>query len=226
MSEQAAQGGTQNADGGTAAADTTVDSTTQTTTNPGIEHALKDVQKFKREALEAKQQLEELKRQSQAAEDAKLQEKNEFKTLYERTKAEKERLEEREKQIMGSLMMTRKMDAVKAAARKAGIMDTAEADLELLDLDGIETESTSRGNVNVLGAEEFVADLKSKRPHWFGGKVAPRINSGGAGAFDPTQTITPEQVVKAEQEGKRKGDMSEYHKVVQLYRSQKASGKK
>lgn len=225
MSEQAQAGG-QNAAGGTPAAAVVADPATDTNTNPGLEHALKDVQKFKRAAQEAQAQIDELKRQSQAAEDQKLQEKNEFKTLYERTKSEKEELQGKLENLGKSLVVTRKMESVKAAARKAGIMDSAESDLELLDLDGIEIETTSRGTINVLGADEYIAELKRKRPHWFGNKVAPKINSGGAGTVDPGQPITPDQVAQLEQEGRRKGDMSEYHKVYQLYKAQRTAGKK
>lgn len=225
MSEQA-QGGTQNAASGTPAAEQTVESTTTTTTTPGLEHALKDVQKFKKAAQDALTELETLRKQAKEAEDQKLQEKNEFKTLYERTKSENEDLQKQFKSLKGSLVITEKMNAVKSAARKAGIMDTAESDLELLDLDGVEIESTSLGRINVLGAEEYVAELKRKRPHWFGSKSAPKVNSGGAGTVTAGQTITPDQVVRAEQDGKKKGDMSEYHKVLQLYRAQKVAGKK
>ena len=221
MSEQA-QGGTQNADGGTVAAAQTVDSTTESQQQePGLQHALKDVQKFKKAAQDALSELAKLQKQIKESEEQKLQTEQQYKTLYERTKAEKEEVQNKYDSLGRSLLVDRKMSAVKIAAQKAGIIDSAIEDLELLDLDGIEVETTSTGKVNVLGADEYIASLKAKRPYWFGGKTVQKVNSGGGSTLETGQPITAAKIVELEREGKRKGDMTEYYKAYGLYQKQR-----
>lgn len=172
--------------------------------------ALEDMQKFKREALEAKTRIEEMQTQ-------KLREQGEWKTLAEREKELRQAAEQKASKLNDALYQSKKFDEVYKEATKAGLRPEAFSDIELVALDGIEVELTSTGRMLVHGAESFVQELKRKRPHWFSNSMPPKVNPGGNSSPPTSSAVTPEMIFKAEKEGNKAMAME----LTKLYVQQK-----
>jgi hypothetical protein len=176
-----------------------------------LQHALRDMHRFKEEAKKAKAELDAVK-------EAKLKEQNDWKALYDKRDQEAKEAAERETKLKNSFMGHQKYSAVKDAAIKAGIRDVS--DLSLMPLDDVQVETTSTGNINILGADLFVEKLKASRPHWFGSKT-PDVNTGTPGVTGGAKPLTMADVMKAENVAKSTGDYTKYEAVLKQWKSQK-----
>lgn len=115
---------------------------------------------------------------------------------------------------------------MKAAALQAGLRPEAIDDLEALELDLVDVESTSKGRLNVLGVDEQIKKLQKAKPHWFGGKTAPKLNAGnprvnGGGDDGDGAGITME-AVRALEKKARTGtvaDKQAYHDAMIRFRN-------
>lgn len=130
---------------------------------------------------EAARERDELRAKMQADEDARLAESNQYKTLYENERKRREEAELKEKKTKESFIHNVKMDAIKRAAIKEGIIDSALDDLEHFGTP-VEIEFTSLGNVNVIGVEEYISDLKQKKSYMFKSTNPPKVNNGSSSA--------------------------------------------
>ena len=117
------------------------------------------------------------------------------------------------------MVRDKKLSAVKALAVQMGLRKEAIADLEGLPLDDVAIETTSMGNVNVIGAETAVKNLKASRPHWFGQKAAS-VNSGTPEEVGSRQ-VTIKDVMAAEAKAKETGDYAPYQNTLRQYQNQK-----
>jgi hypothetical protein len=131
------------------------------------ERALNDLHKFKKQAKENEEKLKQF-------ELAKLKESENYKAISEIKDKELTEYKEKYETLSNHLVFNKKYDAVKTVAIKAGLLDVN--DLEGLDFSAIAIETTSTGNVNVLGVDSFVTNLKNKKPHWFDQKKT-KVNS-------------------------------------------------
>jgi hypothetical protein len=95
-------------------------------------------------------------------------------------------------------------------------------DIDLIDLDDVVVETTSTGKVNILGADSFAEKLKTLKPHWFEVKGTTVVNSNTPRVEGSAGPITVEQVLAAEKEGRKKGDLTQYRELYNQYRQQKA----
>ncbi len=155
-------------------------------------------------------------------ESKSLQEKNDFKGLYEREKAAREKAEAEAKSVKGWFTQTQRFNAVQTEALKAGLLPQAAKDLELLEMDGVEVEVTSTGRALVSGAKDFVERVKNDRPYWFQKPGAPNVNGGGGGTPPPEgKELTPGDVYQAERNWKAgKITRTEYEQVNARYLAQ------
>lgn len=155
--------------------------------------ALDDLHKFKK-------QVSELETKFSQIEDQRLRDQNDWKQLAEKEKKRADDADAKVKTITGSLVLTQKHQAVQKAALDAGIRQEALADLDLLDLNEVQVEATSTGRYIVSGANEYIDELKAKKPHWFKTAKAPNLNTGGGGAPRDTKSgeITAEKIVQLE----------------------------
>ena len=174
-------------------------------------HILADLHKEKaaRKALEEKlnaKESDDLKKSQQWQQLAELKEK------------ENTELKEQISSNTKALIHDRKHSAIKDAAIKAGIRKEALTDLELVDLDGIQIETTSTGRINVIGAEVAVDRLKTLRPHWFGAS-APNVNLNSPEVVAGGK-VTYADLQKLEKEAKQSNDYTKYHAAVMQFKKQ------
>jgi hypothetical protein len=109
-------------------------------------------------------------------------------------------------------------------AQTLGIRKDALNDLDLLDFDEVIVETTSSGNINIIGADSAVKKLKSERPHWFGSKVGRNVNGNTGDVIDDgIKKLTLKDVRTAEEKARKsrsKDDEDAYKKLLFQYRDQ------
>lgn len=182
-----------------------------------LDHALKDLHRFKDEARRLKEENETLIKNQ-------MKEKSDYKSLAE--KFEKELVDEKEKnkRLVQGTVYDKKLSAVQASLRAKGLRKEAEIDVERLDLSDIEVETTSHGRINLIGVEEFVERQKQLRPHWFQSS-APRINPGSPDVVNSSgDRITTKMLSDLYDKGARNGDLTAYRSALQQYQKQKHGG--
>jgi hypothetical protein len=179
------------------------------------QRALDDMHKFKSRASDLESKLN-------AIEEERLREKQDFKALADKYKAEAEANGGKLREVNALIERSQKFSTLERVAVEAGIRPEAIDDLESLDLKDLQLETTSNGRFMVNGAKEFVDDLKSRKPHWFRKDKLPTVNPGGGGAKAPGDgKVTPRDVLDAEKKV-RAGKMTkdEYHSVFRRYTTQ------
>jgi hypothetical protein len=177
-----------------------------------FERVQSDMHKFKQLAKDADARVEKLKMQGLKEKDDWKNVAQEYETKY--AEAVKER-----DGIRQAIVTDKKMSAIKLEAKKAGILDSALEDLELIDFPEVSVETTSTGKVNVLGVERAVQRLKTTRSHWFG-KQTPNVNSGSPDVTTGNK-ISYEDVMKSEQEARKSGKWHAHGELLARYRTQK-----
>jgi vacuolar-type H+-ATPase subunit I/STV1 len=213
MSEQVNGGGAASSEG-SAGAGTETEITEQKPDPKVTQRFLDDVKKWQKKATDTEKELNDLKEQ-------RLKESNDYKTLYETEKKNRETLDESFKNFKTAVVFDKKFDVVKQECLKLGLRPEAESDLELLDLAGAVVETTSQGRVLVNGADTLAQEIKKTKPHWFKSASVPQVNAGGAGggAKAPAE-LTASYMVELE-----KKNPSEYRKLFPEYMKQRNSKK-
>lgn len=167
-----------------------------------------DFLRFKQEAKELREQNLKLQEQLKMKEESVLQEKQSYKELYERKSQEvdeyKGKLSEQQNTFFNSL----KNQEIEKQALKLGIRSEALEDIRTLDQNSVLLETTSQGHVNVLGATEFVEDLKKKRPYWFKQQGAPMINTGNP-SYSGEKEMSASDILKLQ-----KTDPAKYREIM------------
>jgi len=138
----------------------------------------RDFFKWKKESRELKEQNEKLLNEINTLKEKSLVEKQNYKELYEHEKQKTERLVSENEDVKKTFFGSLKQQEIQKEAIKQGIRDEAIQDLNLLDSSLVETETTSQGVVNILGATEFIEKIKESRPYWFKQSGPPTINTG------------------------------------------------
>lgn len=138
--------------------------------NPVKEYLAK-FEAISREKEELAKQLEEMKTKE-------LESTNNFKQLYEQERRKREDAEKVAKTTRETYVKDYKFNVIREEALKAGIRPEALEDLERVDSSIVQIETTSTGRVGVIGAKEFVEDLKARRGFWFADTTPPNINNG------------------------------------------------
>lgn len=179
-----------------------------------LDRAVDDVHKFKSKAKEYEDRLK-------AMEEERLREKEDYKTIAERRQQEAEEYKSKYDNLNQAVVNRERYHAVKDAAMKAGIRDVN--DLDLLPLEDLQVETTSTGRINVLGAEAFIEKQKMLKPHWFGPKGAPNVNTNSVGVTHSGK-VSGDDLVKLEREARKTGDYSKYKDAFSRYQKQRAIG--
>ena len=177
-----------------------------------LEHALKDVQKFKA-------RTNELEEKTKKEEEQRLRETENWKQLAELKGKEADEAKERLEKVNANIVENTKYSAVKEAALKAGIRAEALNDLGLIGLQDVVVETTSTGRVNVLGADRFIDNLKTIRPHWFG-KANLNVNGNLPGS--KTGAVANEsELIKLSLEAQKTGDYTTYAAKLKQFQQTK-----
>jgi len=187
--------------------------------NGGKNRYKNDLLKQKAANKELMDRLAALEKDKEDTRIASMREKEQFKELAEEYKTKLEDAESRQSRLNDAIILDKKISAITQAALQMGIRKEALGDLDLLDLDTVEYETTSTGRVNVLDPKGFVEDLKVTKPHWFG-KRSAKLNSEDPVVIPSDGSVTVEMIRKAEREAKKSGDSSQYLSLVKRYKQQ------
>lgn len=184
-------------------------------TKAELDRVLSDLHKHKGRANEYEGKLK-------AFEEKALAEKEDFKSLAERYKAEADEAKSESQKIKDSFIGEKKHTAVREAALRLGMRPEAVGDLDLLSLEGVVIETTSSGKVNVLGAEAYIQNLKSAKPHWFGSEATPtKVNPGTPKLKGEGAAVSETDLLKLSAEAQKSGDYTQYKTALAKYRTQK-----
>ncbi len=174
------------------------------------------------EAAKHRKEAEKLKAERDEEKTTKMKADNQWKELAEANEIKAKEAAERATRVETSYLGEKKFSAVKTKCLELGIVPAALDDLEQLDMSGVTVETTSTGKINILGADKFAERVKTLKPHWFAGKGAPAVNTGGQRVVNNESTeVTVKDVLAAQTKGHKTGDYSEYndlHKKLQQQR--------
>ncbi len=181
--------------------------------------ALSDLHKFKQKALK-------LEQDQKSARENELKAKEQWKTLAEQREAEVNDWKNKYEGTVKSTVNLTKMSALKDECMKLGLSD--EKDLEFLDLEDLQIETTNTGKMSVLGAKTFAERLKAIKPHWFR-PTATVVNSSNPRIVDPSGPVSAQDVYAAEKawrNSKKPEDLQNYQEVHAKYlKSRKGSAR-
>ena len=136
-----------------------------------------DLVRFKKEARESQEAVQKLQDQLKSQESQALEEKSNYKELWEREKEKSVTLETKIGDFQGAFLEDKKRSAIEREAIKLGIKSNY-MKFVLADAgDNVEVETTSAGNINILGAKEYVEQFKEKNIDLFKNENAPYINN-------------------------------------------------
>lgn len=177
-------------------------------TKVNLDERLKEMESFRADMFKYKDRTkalssenEELKRKISEFETSKLENSQNYKELWERERKRAEENEQRYRGVLTDFEEGKKMDAITQEALKMGIKEEALSDLSILDKGIVSIERTDRGNINILGAREFIEDLKKARPFWFNDHSAPKLNSAPPGNPNTnSKTLTPKEILQLQKE--------------------------
>lgn len=171
---------------------------------------------LKKQADEYKKKVREYETKMKSQTETELKQKEEWQKFAQLKEQEAGEYRTKYEALQQNLVVEKKYNALKNEAVKLGLRQEAISDLELVDLSDIQIESTSTGKYNVLGAEKYAERLKAVRPHWFGGQTV-NVNTSSV-RVQGSESVDPKAILKAESEGRKSGDMSEYKRLISLYK--------
>jgi len=165
--------------------------------------------KFKQENEVIKQEQAELAQKLSQMEESSLREAENYKELWEREKQQREDAQDRLSSFQQGFLTDKKLTAIETEAIKAGI-DLNYVDFVKKDNSSfVKVETTSEGNVNVLGAKEYVEDFKTKFPAMFKSHGGPNVNTATAQESSGPKEYSPAQLLKLSRE-----KPAEYKKIM------------
>jgi len=186
--------------------------------------ALDDMHKFKSSAKELSDKVLNLEKQINEEKEKKLTESQNYKTLFEQYKQKYEDSEGKLSSFWKSYEKNEKHNAVKQIAIRSGMHDQALEDLDMFDLSGVEVERTDQGRFIIHGAENYVDQLKQKKPYLFKSKQTPNFNPGGGTESLSNEKLTPQKVIELEEKWRKTRDPKDrvvYIEAVKRFKAQK-----
>ena len=178
------------------------------------QRALQDLSRFKQEAAASAEKLKSMEMQ-------KLKEAENWQEIARLKEQEAAEFKEKYQNTQNAIIRQKKMGAIEKFAQEAGMRKEALDDLSLYDWSDVEIETTSHGNINVLGAKEAIERFKMQKPFFFGRKSIS-VNSETPGLETPSK-VTVEDVLKAEKAARKSGDIAPYQALLKKYQTQNNS---
>jgi len=179
-------------------------------------HVKNDMHRYKERNKQLEDELKAFQRAQEQAAIAQQEEQGRYKEVAEHWQKKAEENESKLNQFQSSWKEAEKMKAIREAAHEMGIRKEALSDLELLPTDSVIMEMTDQGRYNVLGAKDFVENLKASRGHWFTDTTPPNVNyNTPSGHFNDRELSGPE-LVKLQRE-----NPAEYRKHIERLRMRK-----
>jgi phenylalanyl-tRNA synthetase alpha subunit len=150
---------------------------------------------YKQKLEQTNSELQQANARLEELETQRLQEKENFKELWELEKQKREQAEQKSTQMTETYFNGLKKIAIKQEATKLGILPEAIEDLDNTDNSMVQIETTSTGNVNVIGAREFIESLKERKNHWFSKTGAPNINNQIGSDVTKPKDLSPKEIL-------------------------------
>jgi hypothetical protein len=157
-----------------------------------------DFLRFKHEARETQKQNEALQDKIRELEESKLAASSNYKELWQLKDTEVKELKQKIVQRDDLYFNSIKTKEIEKAAVELGLRPEAMEDLGLFDNSAVMTETTSQGNINVIGAKEYVESLKTKKPYLFKQQGPPNVNTGTP-AYNTGKPITASELLALQQ---------------------------
>lgn len=163
-------------------------------------HVKNDMHKWKEKARQADEQLRQYQEKLSAIEDQAAQEQGQFKQLADKYKSMFEAEKQRNDEFKSAWKNDQIMSEIEKAALNKGILPEALADLRSQDFSDVVFEVTDTGRTNVVGANEWVENLKQKKYHWFKDSRPPVVNTNQAGIVNTETKLSPAEILKLQNE--------------------------
>lgn len=171
-----------------------------------------DLFKEREEKRKANEELKKIK-------DEDLKKNNDYKAFAESKEKEATEYKDKYERLNSSIDDQAKMNAVKTAAIKLGLVDGALDDLDTIDFKDVIVERTSTGKLNVIGANSAADRLKVQKPHWFGNKP-PNINPNAPTVINAGGKVTEKELQELEKEAVKTGDYKAYQAKILEFKKQ------
>jgi len=182
----------------------------------GGDRIKRDMLKYKDENAQLKASIEDMKLKGH-------KEKEDWKTVAEHHEIKAKEFETKFNGLKDGLVREKKISALIIEAQKQGITPASLPDLELLDFDEVQVETTSTGKILVSGQDRAIAKLKTMRPHWFSTNV-PSVNSTTPNVGTPnSNVVTIADLNAAEAQYKKtksEADKKNYYEIIHKYKAQ------
>jgi hypothetical protein len=159
---------------------------------------------YRQKLADADAKIAEMAAKIDEKETETLKQKENYKGLYELEKKKREEAEAKNTKISKNYFEDKKVEAVEREAIKLGILDVALEDVKGLDVDVLQVETTNLGRSEVIGAKDFVEQLKIDRPHWFNKTGAPIVNNGPPGDPPKPKELTADELVQLQKKDPEK----------------------
>jgi hypothetical protein len=189
-----------------------VDSKNDLVSRADLEHALRDVHRYKNDAREKEEALKKFQNQQ-------LEQNQKYKELWEQTKKEAESYQEKAN-LMEKAFMNREIKRqLEMEAMKMGLIDS-DAMHAFVNQDDILVEGTTTGKINVLNAKQVLEGLKLKKPYLFNTQKSVGINTQTPSVMTSNE-VTMDQVMEAQSKynkTKRKEDAQVYQDLLLKYK--------
>jgi len=194
--------------------------------DPADHHrAVEDMKKFKGLTKQLQDEINNLKGALKKTQTATLQEKEDYKLLWEQANSELQEKEGKLSELKDSVFYNARHQAVLDGLRKAGLRPEAERILDHYDLSEIEVEVTNKGRFQVGSVSSLINRIKQEYSFAFESKKMPRVNpKGGSSVLDEGEPLTAAKVAEIELQCKKKGDMKPYYDAVALFNKQRKQG--
>ena len=179
--------------------------------NGAISHYKEELGKTRNVVSDLQSQNEKLIKDLETQKTSKLEEQSNYKELWENAERKRQEAEEKSNKIQTQYVSDLKRSAIEKEAIKLGINKSALNDINLLkgEMDNfVQIETTSTGNINVLGSSEFVENLKETRPHWFTDGKAPTFNNA-IPQHTTNKEMTPSDILALQ-----KKDPTKYNEIM------------
>lgn len=177
---------------------------------------------FKTKATELETKLNALTEQITNDKKKSIEDKGDFKSLYETVKGEKEALQTKYSDFQKTVFNSEKLKSLETELKKRGLKVGSEAITDMADLSKMPHELTTMGRILVHGVEEVANDLEKKYGFAFSKGNPPVINGGGGGDGGGGEDLTPQYMVELETK-----DPKKYRELLPQYlkvRKQKLQG--
>jgi len=187
--------------------------------------AIDDMMKYKKQARSTGDRLKTLETENEKLKTQHLKSQNNYKGLYEETSQRLKEQTERNQALHTSIINHARRESVLPRLHEMGLRKDAHNLFQMSDLDVIDVETTSAGNVIPVesSVQEFCQTFKNQFSYAFDDKRKPVVNSsGGANVLNGKAHLTAQDVFKIERDCAKKGDMTPYHEAVKRFRQQDA----